>query len=60
MVFCKPMTAEEIREQLLIVTDEQAEALRQYLEQEESKKRAEELLDSRLRARHDRGLNFCI
>lgn len=54
------MSTEEIREQLLIASDEQAEALRAYLELEETRQRAEELLALRLRDRMDRGLNFAI
>lgn len=51
---------EKIQEELLIASEHQAAALRAYLAEEEARRKAEELLDSRLRARHDRGLNFCI
>lgn len=42
------MSAEEIREQLLIATDERAADLRRYLEEEEIRRKTEELLDQRL------------
>jgi len=51
---------ERLREELLVATEEQAEALRRYLEQEETERRAAEILEERLRSRHDRGLNFAI
>lgn len=51
---------EAIKEQLLIASEQQAEALRAYLAEEQARRRAEELLEQCLRSRHDRGLNFCI
>jgi len=51
---------ESIREELLVTTNERAEALRLYLEQEENERKAEEILEARLRERMDRGLNFAI
>jgi hypothetical protein len=51
---------ESIREELLVTTEERAEALRLYLEQEENQRKAEEILEVRLRERMDRGLNFAI
>jgi len=49
-----------IREELLVTTEERAEALRLYLEQEENERKAELVLEERLRERFDRGLSFAI
>lgn len=53
------MSAEEIREQLLVATDERAADLRRYLEEEEIRRKSEELLDQRLQERVS-GLSFSI
>lgn len=51
---------EKIKEELLVSSEERAEELRLYLEEEEARMKAERLLDQRLRDQADRGLNFAI
>lgn len=51
---------EAVKEELLIASEKEAEALRAYLEQEERIRIANELLERRLRDRMDRGMSFSI
>lgn len=51
---------EKIKEELLVCSEEQAEALRLYLEEEEARMKAERLLDERLREKIEQAHCFSI
>lgn len=51
---------EKIKEELLVCSEEQAEALRLYLEEEEARMKADQLLDDRLKRKFERQTDFVI
>lgn len=57
---CQRVDIEKIREDLPVCNEQQAEALREYLAEEEARRKADELLAQRLSGIFERKCDFSI